>query len=55
MVGFWCVDINKSLVDLYNHSYDLDFYNTEPSANHGLAEYKALMSVIKKDTPINPY
>jgi hypothetical protein len=47
---------------IYLDSYDLDFYNPEPSANHGLAEYKALMPVIKKDTllliddtPISPY
>jgi hypothetical protein len=47
---------------IYLDSYDLDFYNPQPSGNHGLAEYKALMPVIKKDTlmlvddtPINPY
>jgi hypothetical protein len=47
---------------IYLDSYDLDFYNPEPSGVHGLAEYKALMPVIKKntlllidDTPINPY
>lgn len=47
---------------IYLDSYDLDFYNPEPAGNHGLAEYKALMPVIKKDTllliddtPINPY
>ena len=47
---------------IYLDSYDLDFYNPRPSANHGLAEYKSLMPVIKKntlllidDTPINPY
>jgi hypothetical protein len=28
----------------------LDFYDQVPSANHGLAEYKALIPVIKKDT-----
>ena len=40
----------------------MDFYNPAPSANHGLAEYKSLMPVIKKDTlmliddtPKNPY
>ena len=47
---------------IYLDSFDLDFYNPQPSGNHGLAEYKALMPVIKKntlllidDTPINPY
>jgi hypothetical protein len=47
---------------IYLDSYDLDFYNPVPSANHGLAEYNSLMPVIKKntlllidDTPINPY
>jgi hypothetical protein len=47
---------------IYLDSYDLDFYNPQPSGNHGLAEYKSLMPVIKKDTllliddtPINPY
>lgn len=47
---------------IYLDSYDLDFYNPEPSGNHGLAEYNALRPVIKKDTllliddtPVNPY
>jgi hypothetical protein len=47
---------------IYLDSFDLDFYNPHPSGNHGLAEYKSLMSVIKKDTlmliddtPVNPY
>ena len=47
---------------VYLDSYDLDFYNPIPSGNHGLAEYKSLMSVLKKntlllidDTPVNPY
>jgi hypothetical protein len=47
---------------IYLDSYDLDFYNPQPSGNHGLAEYKSLIPVIKKntlllidDTPINPY
>jgi hypothetical protein len=47
---------------IYLDSFDLDFYNPQPSGNHGLAEYKSLMPVIKKntlllidDTPINPY
>jgi hypothetical protein len=47
---------------IYLDSFDLDFYNPQPSGNHGLAEYKALMPVIKNntlllidDTPLNPY
>ena len=47
---------------IYLDSYDLDFYNPEPSGIHGLNEYKSLIPVIKKDTllliddtPINPY
>lgn len=33
---------------IYLDSYDLDFYNPYPSANHGLLEYKSLLPVIKK-------
>jgi hypothetical protein len=47
---------------IYLDSWDLDFYNPTPAGRHGLAEYKALMPVIKKDTlllvddtPISPY
>lgn len=47
---------------IYLDSYDLDFYNPQASGNHGLAEYKSLIPVIKKDTllliddtPIDPY
>jgi hypothetical protein len=47
---------------IYLDSYDLDFYDPQPSGNHGLAEYKSLIPVIKKDTllliddtPVNPY
>jgi hypothetical protein len=47
---------------VYLDSYDLDFYNPFPSGNHGLAEYRALMPVLKKntlmlidDTPFDPY
>ena len=47
---------------IYLDSYDLDFYNPEPSGDHGLAEYNALCPIIKKDTllliddtPANPY
>jgi len=46
---------------IYLDSYDLDFYNPEPSGKHGLAEYNALKPVIGKDTlmliddtPISP-
>lgn len=53
---------NKEVNVIYLDSYDLDFYNPEPSGTHGLSEYKALIPVIKKntlllidDTPINPY
>ena len=54
---------NNNVADvIYLDSYDLDFYNPEPSGNHGLAEYQALLPVIKKntlllidDTPVNPY
>jgi hypothetical protein len=47
---------------IYLDSYDLNFYNPIPSGNHGLAEYNALIPVIKKntlllidDTPSTPY
>jgi hypothetical protein len=53
---------NDEVDVIYLDSYDLDFYNYEPSANHGLSEYYSLLPVIKKntlllidDTPINPY
>lgn len=54
---------NNNEVDvIYLDSYDLDFDNPEPSGQHGLKEYKALLPVYKKDTllliddtPINPY
>jgi hypothetical protein len=57
----WCGAHDRVDV-IYLDSYDLDFYNPEPSANHGLAEYKSLIPVIKRDTlmliddtPIHPY
>lgn len=57
----WSKD-NREANVIYLDSYDLDFYDPVPSGNHGLAEYKALLPVIKKDTlmliddtPINPY
>lgn len=53
---------HKEVNVIYLDSYDLDFYDPVPSANHGLNEYKALIPVIKKntlllidDTPMNPY
>jgi len=53
---------NKVADVIYLDSYDLDFYNYEPSANHGLMEFKVIQPVIKEntlllidDTPINPY
>jgi len=57
----WSKNHNEANV-IYLDSYDLDFYNPEPSGDHGLAEYNALKPVIKKntlllidDTPLNPY
>jgi hypothetical protein len=53
---------NDEVNVVYLDSYDLDFYNPLPSGNHGLAEYKSLMPVLKKntlllidDTPSKPY
>jgi len=53
-------DIQADVV--YLDSYDLDFYNPNPSAMHGLNEYLALLPSLKKnslllidDTPVNPY
>lgn len=53
---------NNEVNVIYLDSYDLDFYNERPSANHGLAEYNAIKPSIKKntlllidDTPKNPY
>lgn len=47
---------------IYLDSYDLDFYDPAPSAQHGLKEYNALLPICKKDTllliddtPLNPY
>jgi hypothetical protein len=57
----WAKDNNKADV-VYLDSYDLDFYNPNPSGMHGLNEYLALVPVLKKDsllliddTPANPY
>jgi len=53
---------NREANVIYLDSYDLDFYDYEPSGKHGLSEYNALKPVIKEntlllidDTPINPY
>ena len=47
---------------IYLDSYDLDFYNPLPSAEHGLKEYLSLLPACKKetlllidDTPKKPY
>lgn len=47
---------------IYLDSYDLDWYNPQPAAEHGLNEYKAVLPAITNgtlllidDTPINPY
>jgi hypothetical protein len=52
---------NKKPDVIYLDSYDLDWYNPEPSAMHGLNEYLALTPVFKSntlllidDTPNNP-
>lgn len=57
----WSKNNNKADI-IYLDSYDLDFYNPNPSAEHGLKEFRALLPVCKKDTlmliddtPINPY
>jgi hypothetical protein len=57
----WAKNNNKADI-IYLDSYDLDFYNPKPSAEHGLKEFRALLPVCKKDTlmliddtPINPY
>jgi len=53
---------NDKVDVVYLDSYDLDFYNPQPSAMHGLNEYLALEPVFKSgslllidDTPSNPY
>ena len=53
---------NKKADVIYLDSYDLDFYNPDPSGMHGLAEYNALKTSIQKgtlmlvdDTPSTPY
>jgi hypothetical protein len=56
------VAVNDKVDVVYLDSYDLDWYNPEPSAQHGLNEYNALLPALKKnslllidDTPISPY
>lgn len=57
----WCTHFDK--VDVtYLDSWDLDFYNPDPAATHGLNEYKALLPAFKPsslllidDTPATPY
>jgi hypothetical protein len=59
----WVQNNSEKNVDvIYLDSYDLDWYNPQPSAIHGLNEYLALLPVLKKDTllliddtPANPY
>uniref|UniRef100_A0A6C0DBE9 Rhamnosyl O-methyltransferase n=1 Tax=viral metagenome TaxID=1070528 RepID=A0A6C0DBE9_9ZZZZ len=53
---------NKKIDVCYLDSYDLDFYNPQPSAMHGLNEYLALLPAFKNnslllidDTPSTPY
>jgi len=53
---------NDKVDVVYLDSYDLDFYNPQPAAMHGLNEYLALYNVLKKDsllliddTPKDPY
>lgn len=56
----WTAENHRADV-IYLDSYDLDFYDPEPSGKHGLAEYNALIPAIDKDTlmliddtPISP-
>ena len=53
---------NKKVDVCYLDSYDLDFYNPQPSAMHGLNEYLALLPAFRNnslllidDTPSTPY
>jgi hypothetical protein len=53
-------DVQADVV--YLDSYDLDFYNSHPSADHGLQEYLAILPALKPkslllidDTPSEPY
>ena len=53
---------NDKVDVIYLDSYDLDWYNPQPAAMHGLNEYLALLPVFKPqtlllidDTPSNPY
>jgi hypothetical protein len=47
---------------VYLDSYDMDWYNPHPSAEHGLKEYQAVRPILNEgafilidDTPISPY
>lgn len=59
----WVKENSGKKIDvIYLDSFDLDFLNPHPSAEHGLKEYKALLPACEKntlllidDTPINPY
>jgi hypothetical protein len=58
---YW-VKQNDKVDVIYLDSYDLDWYNPQPAAMHGLNEYLALLPVFKPqtlllidDTPSNPY
>lgn len=46
----WTTNNNNTANIIYLDSYDLDFYDPEPSGNHGLLEYNALIPAIDKDT-----
>jgi hypothetical protein len=58
---FWAQQNSVANV-IYLDSWDVDWYNPHPCAEHGLKEYKALLPVIKEntlllidDTPSSPY
>lgn len=59
----WCSNNPRTQADvIYLDSYDLDWYNPEPSENHGLNEYLSLIPCLDKgtlllidDTPSKPY
>jgi hypothetical protein len=57
----WTVD-HKHTDVVYLDSFDLNFYNHHPSADHGLKEYNAILPTLHKDsllliddTPHDPY
>jgi len=58
----WSLSGSPSPDVIYLDSYDLDFYNPEPSAEHCLKEYNAILPSVKRntlllidDTPSAPY